>query len=322
MKTTRNERPLRQGWVACALTLGLFGSAAGSSAVALPANSPGPLSLQDSDPQEKKDSEAKDEIKRLEAWPEVDERLVKSEVERLRKSRVPEMGTQAAAALVEIGPGAAPGLLDKFGKEKDPEALERMREVLETITGAEHTRLLAQYFSHGDLGTRTWVLYRVAGFPDAGLREGAEKAFKAANARKRGRDDNEIFAAAVCAASTGSFDGFDLICADTESNWKEHGKLTHTALGALRGAEATSRVAPLLAEGSRKGKVAALRLLAACGDKATAAPLVRPILDSTDNTLRVAAINALRGIVDGDPPLDKLPVFEAIERANKWKSRL
>ncbi len=36
----------------------------------------------------------------------------------------------------------------------------------------------------------------------------------------------------------------------------------------------------------------------------------------------VGAINALRGIIDGDPPLDKLPVFEAIERADKWKSRL
>jgi hypothetical protein len=81
-------------------------------------------------------------------------------------------------------------------------------------------------------------------------------------------------------------------------------------------------VAKLLAATKRKTKVAGLRLIAACGEKESAKHLVLPFLDENDNSLRVAAINALRGIVDGDPPLNKLSVFEAIERANKWKARL
>jgi hypothetical protein len=310
MNPTLDQRPLLTGLLACALTLGIFGSAASASAPGGPGSPCMVLVGTDV------------EIKRLDAWPAADKRAVKTEVERLRKARVPEMGVQAAAALVELGAGAAPGLLEKYGKEKKADAQERMREVLEKITGPEHTRLLAEYFSHKDTGTRTWALTRVAGFPDAGVMAQAEKAFKAADGRKRGRDKDEVMAAAICSASAGSFEGFDLICAAAEESWKTRGKLIHTALTALRGPDATARVAKHLKDGSRKRKVAALRLLAACGDKTTAGPLVRPVLDSTDNTLRVAAINALRGIVDGDPPLEKLPVFEAIERANKWKSRL
>jgi hypothetical protein len=263
-----------------------------------------------------------EEIKYAEAWPTVDKRKVKVEVERLRKARVPEMGDQAHLALVAFGPGAAPLLLEKLGKEKGEEALERIEAVLLKLTDATHTRLLSLYFSNKDAHTRIWAMTRVAGFPDAGVRAAAEKAFKAADKRKRDRDPKEVYAAALCCASSGSFSGFEIICVDAESKWKQHGRLAHVALTALRGAEATAKVKSLLEDSERKRKVAGLRLLGAVGDKETATGLVRPMLDSTDNSLRVAAINALRGIVDGDPPLEKLPVFEAIERANKWKSRI
>jgi hypothetical protein len=51
-------------------------------------------------------------------------------------------------------------------------------------------------------------------------------------------------------------------------------------------------------------------------------PRVRFFLDDDDNQVRVAAINACRGIVDGAPPEEQLPVFEAIESAKKWKERV
>ena len=49
---------------------------------------------------------------------------------------------------------------------------------------------------------------------------------------------------------------------------------------------------------------------------------IRRFLDHEDNQLRVEAINALRGIVDGEPPFENLLVFDAIEPAGKWKERL
>ncbi len=261
--------------------------------------------------------------RRLEAWPEAaDRKALKLEVSRLRKARTDEMGSQAHAALVAIGDAAGPELLKALDAERAEEALARIAGVLEEVTDARHTRLLAARF--GDLrraDARAWCLRRVARFPDDGVREAAEAAFRAADGRERDRDLEEVWAAAACAASAGSALGFEALVADSAENWKEHGELTHLALARLRGPEATRRVAPLL-EGDRARKVTGLRLLAACGDAETAVPLVRPFLDETDNSLLVGSINALRGIVDGDPPLGKLSTFEAIERAGKWKARL
>ena len=48
----------------------------------------------------------------------------------------------------------------------------------------------------------------------------------------------------------------------------------------------------------------------------------RQCLDDDDNSIRVATINALRGMVDGDLPVEQLSVFEAIEMAKQWKSKL
>ncbi len=275
-------------------------------------------------PEEQEEAE-KQEIERLEKWPKVDQETVKTDVERLRKARTAGMGEAARESLTATGAGVVPLLLPKLGVEKDEAARKRIAKVLDGVTGAEHTRLLAEYFGDRSRPVRSWALRRVALFPDDGVRAAAEKAYQAATKKKKRSDseEEEVFAAALCAASTGSFTGFEAITGRASKEWSKNGKAIHVALAALRGREATKRVAPLLTErDSRKEKVAALRLLAACGEGHGATSVVAPLLDSTDNSLRVAAINALRGIVDGDPPLDKLSVFEAIERANKWKARL
>lgn len=275
------------------------------------------LAAAQEEPAEKKKGD-----ERLEAWPKVDKADVDLEIERLRKARTPEMEDGAHEALVKIGAGAAPQLLAKFGREKDAGAQGRLEAILELVTDARHTRLLAPYFEDKSNVVRVWALRRVAGFPDEGVKEAAEKAHAAAKKRKRDKDPEEILAAALCCASSGSFDGFEELTKAAEENWKKEGQSIGIALAPLRGLEATDRVRGLLEGKKRQTQVTGLRLLAACGEAEAAKKLVRPFLDSTDNSLRIGAINALRGIVDGDPPLAKLSVFQAIEEANKWKARL
>ena len=48
---------------------------------------------------------------------------------------------------------------------------------------------------------------------------------------------------------------------------------------------------------------------------------VKPFLDSNDNSIRIAAINAVRGMADGEGPVADLPVFDAIELAKKLKNK-
>lgn len=266
-----------------------------------------------------------DEIKRLDKWPEPrDDRQLKVDVARLRKANTEEMGTQAHHGLVAEGAAAAPALLNALGKEKGEDARERILDVLDEITGAPHTRLLAKEFGDKSDVVRIWCLQRVAAFPDPGVREAASQALaRAENAAEKGKSsEEELFAAALCATSAGDLAGLPRLAKRAEEDWKDSGAAIRTALESVRGKDATAAYRELLQSDKRPVIVAGLHLLAGCGDRETAVPLVAPFLDNTDNTLRVAAINALRGIVDGEPPLDKLPVFEAIELAGEWKKRI
>lgn len=269
------------------------------------------------------------DVERLIEWPELKGSAkadAKKDVQRLRKAKTFEMGEQARDALIEVGAAVVPLLLPAYGKEKDSEARERIVDVLSSVTDASHTRLLAEAFEDRALVVRVWAMERVALFPDPGVREAAEKRLEAIAgtpekpARKEA-DPGELYAASLAAASTGSLAGLDHLFAAARDDWKERGDGLLVAVRALRGEAATNAVFERMGD-ERKDIVAGLRLLWACGDKATGALAVGKYLDNEDHQIRSAAINALRCIVDDDEPLRQMPVFEAIERAKKWKARL
>jgi len=259
---------------------------------------------------------------KLEAWPKpADKDAVLLDIERLCKSRTPEMGVQARESLELAGAAAAPFLLERLGKERDESAVKRLKEVLTAVTSEAHTRLLAREFESRFLPTRTYALWRASAFPDKEVRASAEAAWARVVKQAAKADAEERYAAALCAASTGSVVGLDGLYDAAEKSWDRRGPELRAALEGVRGPEATALVVARLKGAERKQKVAVLRMLAGCGDR-TALATVRPFLDESDNQVCVAAINACRGIVEGAPPQEQLPVFEAIETAKKWKERL
>ncbi|MEW6072204.1 MAG: hypothetical protein AB1726_06345 [Planctomycetota bacterium] len=275
---------------------------------------------------------AEGEIERLAAWPELAREArehVRFDVARLREARTPEMGEEARAALVAIGAAAAPLLLDSLGRERDEAARGRIRAVLEAVTGPAHTRLLAAEFAVREGAVRTWALERAARFPDSGTREAALAAWRAvlARAAKKGEKaekeaaDRELLAAALAVTASGATEALPHLFSRACAEWRRVGVAARTAAEAVRGEEATAFLLGRLG-GERAEEIGALRLLAACGTREGAAPRVAPYLDAEDVVVRVAAINALRGIVDGAPPLEELSAFDAIEMAREWKSRL
>lgn len=261
----------------------------------------------------------------LEAWPEIERKAqaeMRKQISRVRKATSEEMDASGRENLRLMGAGVVPHLLPLLGKEKGEDSLERMEAALDGLTDGSQTRLLAEYFDDRSMRIRKYCLRRCADFPDAGIIEAAMSAYGAAKARKEKlRDPDEIYYAALCAAAAGSPIGFDELHGRASNHWKDHREELRLALEGCRGPEATRDLATRLADSDRTAKIGALRMLAGCGDL-DAKNLCRPFLDNTDNSLRVAAINALRGIVDGDPPVTHLPVFEAIEMAKAWKQRL
>lgn len=267
-------------------------------------------------------AEAKAPVERWTAWPKpADKDAVVTDIERVIKAHVPEMAEQGRDALVAAGGGAVPLVLDRYGRERNDDARERLHEVLMKTTTAEQTRLLAKEFESKLAPVRAFTLHRVAAFPDPGVLEPAEKAW--ARLAKAGdkADPEERYSAALCAASAGSIVGLDALYDACQSKrWDREKREIRIASEGARGKPATDALLAKLDKADRKGKVAVLRLLAGCGEKAQAAKL-RGFLDDEDNAIRVAAINALRGMVDGEPPIEDLAAFEAIEMAKAWKGR-
>lgn len=265
---------------------------------------------------------ADDPVERLEAWPELtDEARIEKDVARLRAANTEAMGTEAHAALVADGAMVAPLLLKALGKERDADARARIVAVLDLVVGAPHTRLLAEWFDDRALQTRVWTRRTAARHPDPGLAAAAASAWKAVEKQKKKADPEERWVTSLLLTSTGDVSQLEVLLARAGEDWKRSGALLREVFAGLRGTEAPAALAASLADAGRKQASPALRLLAACGSEAELRH-VAPFLDSDDNTLRVDAINACRAIVDGEAPLERLSVFEAIELAKKWKERL
>lgn len=259
---------------------------------------------------------------KLTAWPKpADKDVLLTDIERVIKAHIPEMAKAGHDALVAAGASAVPFVLDRYGRERDEAAQDRLHEVLMQITAADQTRLLAKEFESKMQPVRTFTLHRTAAFPDPGNLAAAEKAWARLVKAADKADPDERYSAALCAASTGSIVGLDALFESCQGKrWDREKREIRTALEGARGKAATDLLVPKLEKADRKGKVAVLRMLAGCGEKEQAGRL-RGFLDDEDNTIRVTAINALRGMVDGELPIEDLAAFEAIEMASAWKGR-
>ncbi len=272
------------------------------------------------DPEKKGGKFDSSKVTYLTAWPKPQKKeQITTDLDRVVKASIPEMAEGGHQGLVAEGTAAVPFVLERYGREKDDEVLARLKAVLMEITKPEQTRLLAQDFAHKDLLHRTFALWRCAAWPDAQIKPLAEAAWAKVVKQGEKADADERYAAALCTTASGSLAAFDAVFEIAQKSWAKKGGELRIALEAVRGPEPTKTLLGRLG-GERKAKIAALKMLAGCGDKSAVGPL-KPLLDDTDNEIRVVTINALRGIVDGDSPLDQLSAFESIEMAKKWKER-
>lgn len=269
------------------------------------------------------------EVERLEEWPEVspqERREIELNVQRLRKARTEEMEDEALDLLSDAGTACVPELLDALRAEKKAPVRAKLERLLTSFTGAEHTRLLARELDSSSAAVRLFCLERAARFPDAALREVAvehlESTLTALERKRRGTLPEEGYAAALFATSTGATEGLETLFPYVRDEWRGRSEELRIAVAAARGPEASTLVVGLAADGKPRAIEAALRMLWDCGDRDTGADYAADQLYHDNPVIRLAAVNALRCIVDGDPVLEDVSVFDGIQLADAWKRRL
>ena len=275
---------------------------------------------------------------RLDTWPSLDaagRRLVGDAVERVALARTEAMAESGRADLLSLGEGAAPRVLEALGKARDAAARSRLEAVLDGLVDRRHTRLLAAEFDAQRPAVRRYALWRVGVLGDlelapaaeAALTRAAARAAKAEAAGERGKEDleqarAEQLAAALACAGTGSVAGLETLLERAAFNWNTFAADARLALRGVKGPAATAVLVPKIRTGADRPRLAALWLLAAAGEGPDAVAAAGALLDEDDTPTRLAAINALRALVDGEAPIDNLSVFEGIELAKRWKERL
>lgn len=259
---------------------------------------------------------------KLKAWPKPKSQSeLKHQIARLRQDRSEDVAAEAHAMLISLGPSAAPLLIRSLGKEKGKDARERIRFALACILDQQHSRLVAGSFGDKSIDVRVWALITVSRTPDAGLHKTVLGHWNALSKRGDKAEEVERYAAGLCLLSIQDPQGLEPVVSATISHWKERADQIRGVLHGLRSAVLDEALLDRLKTTDRKQQSAALRLIAAGGTPATLSA-VAPFLDSGDPTLRVDAINVCRVLVAGEPPLDRIPVFEAIELAKVWKAKL
>jgi len=263
----------------------------------------------------------------LTRWPGLAKEQAKEVVRAVAKLKKASSEAMLAAGLETLeraGAGAAPELLRALAKEKKEAPRARLIGMLEKLTGAEHTRLLSIYFKHKSDALRHWSLRRCALFPDPGTLKAAQKALqKALNPGKRKEvQPDEVFVAALAACAAGDLSAMEHLEARAKKVWKIEAASIQRALSAVRGKAASTQLVSKLGSSDRKERLVALRFLTAAGVEAECVDAISPFLDDQDNELLVAAINALRSIVNHEPPLPRLSAFDAITKAKEWKAKL
>lgn len=222
----------------------------------------------------------------------------------------------ASAKIVAVGRGAAPVLMASLSRRKSLEAEDARRIVvcLDALVEPADGVLLAEEFGSRRRPLRLWALSRAASFDDAAL-------LPAFRGLLEHEDGETALRAALGCLRAGSLDGWDPVVAAARSAWRRRGPELRAAFERVRSPEAEQRALRLLAAPANAGRVTGLRILGGTGTR-DGAPQVLPYLDNQDAAVKEAAINALRGMVDGAPPLVNISAFDLIGRADAWRKRL
>ncbi|MEZ5988583.1 MAG: hypothetical protein R3F30_05580 [Planctomycetota bacterium] len=225
-----------------------------------------------------------------------------------------DVADKARDALAAYGPGVCPVLLAAYHERAKPGTLEALRGLLDELATKEWGPVLEREHNDKNVLLTRYIVARLDGFHDARYADYFRKVAALG-------DEEASLTASYALAAIGDAAALDFLIERARKDWNGEKARILAALPALKSDEVTDRLCGFLEARTTAEKLVGLRLLNAAGTK-KATSKVAGFLNDESNILRVEAVNALRGIVDGKAPYDQLPVFKSIEVVKEWKRRL
>ncbi|HHI80267.1 MAG TPA: hypothetical protein ENK02_09820 [Planctomycetes bacterium] len=216
--------------------------------------------------------------------------------------------------ILRYGIGVAPVLLGALHDRQKPPIVERLTFFLDKLLTKEQAPLLVREYRPKNKTLSLYLVQKLASFNDKSLVPFFQKASK--------HSDPRISKTAFFAlASLGDISTLPFLVKMARDHWQTENRKIRTAALNLQGKRSNEILIPMLNKADDDLRIGILRILAVAGTKESVSAVAR-YLDSPKHQIRVAAVNALRGIVDGEAPYANLSVFSAIEEVKKWKRRV
>lgn len=251
---------------------------------------------------------------KLSEWP----KLKKAEADRVRatakqlRKKQEKLRVAAVEKLTRMGAGVAPVLIPLVS-DKAQNVNEDVFQVLDQVTDARHAALLARETKRKSVEWRRYLTRRLAGLRDKEL-------LPVLRTTWQDKDEDIAFYAALGMLALGDAAGLDVVLAAARQQWAEQKAVIGATLEPVRSSEVSMLVWDRMGQARPTDKMAGLRLLRHLATK-DQKMLLKAYLESSDFAVKREAINTAR-VLHGEPPLEKLSSFQAINLAKKWLEKL
>ncbi|MEC7583473.1 MAG: hypothetical protein VYE77_04085 [Planctomycetota bacterium] len=247
---------------------------------------------------------------RLQKWPpstEAQRRRVIALIGQFRKDN-PELHDKAEQDLLATGDIAIPVLMQKVS-DREPNLNEQIFAVLDELLQPRHAMLMSKQVKGKRFELRRYLVRRLCQFHAADM----NKLFQ----RVQSDEDEEIaFFASLGLLGLGDLEQLDPVLTYANQHWTEQRDLMAEVLVAARSEAAGTALAAKIADARSPEVATGLRLMRYLATRSQRV-LVRNYLLAEDHNVKKAAINTMR-VLSGQPPIEKLSVFQTIEMAKEW----
>ncbi|MCA8973890.1 MAG: hypothetical protein KDC98_04175 [Planctomycetes bacterium] len=250
----------------------------------------------------------------LDAWPD----LEKADSERLlgclvqfRKDKE-SLHESARDMLVAIGAAGMPLLFQKVSDR--PENINAdLFQVFDRVLDERHAALLAREIKKPRVALRRYLVQRLCRFLDPNQRA-------TLTATMKDPDPETAYFAALGALALGEKAAMAPVLAYSKTHWDTTGEITAEVLTKARSREPGLWLFEAIAKAPAADQMAGLRLARYLAIKEQQM-ILRTYLQAPDHAVKKEAVNALR-VINGEDPIEKLSVFQAIEMAKEWLKKV
>lgn len=253
-------------------------------------------------------------VEKVTEWPT----LPDTEKDRVRalmgqfRKQDPELQQAAKKQLLAIGDGAVPLLFQQVSDRTDNQNAQ-LFELLDVLVTPRHAALVAREVKKPGVERRRYLVTRMCRFGDAELQPVLQ-------ATRKDKDEPTAFHAELGLLALKQRDALPAVMTYARLHWQEVAPILGQVLPLARCQEAGTWVLEAMAKAPPAEQMTGLRLLRYLAVKEQAAS-VRHYLEATDHTVKKEAVNTMR-VLHGEPPIENMPVFQVIELAKTWLTKV